>query len=401
MAAKAITVKGPVEPDELGKCLMHEHLFCDLTWWSPLPEGASAAEASLWDEKLTLENLHLARDRKPIRDNFILTDEGVAIDEVQAFRASGGGTIVDVTNIGLGRDPLALSRVADATGLHSVMGSGWYQKASHPPNVDQRTPEDLADEIIRDITVGVGDTGIRSGIIGEVGINGNPITPNEEKSLRATAWASRATGAAISLHYGGMGHEKFEVATLLREEGADPTRTIFGHSGAHAGDLPFLIELLNLGVYVQFDQLGRPVVPLARHPADPILVRNAPEAATDVLVAEAIPRLIEAGFGDRILLSHDVCFKTHLRAYGGTGYSQVLDKFVPYLLTQDVTKEQANKILVENPEESAHAGGARLTGPRPFPAAGSVKCGRLSPSTTGTARRAQTPHVAVTIATIK
>ena len=351
MVGKAITVNGLIDPEMLGRCLMHEHLFCDLTWWNAPRHNAPATDLGLWDEKLTLENLYLARDRKPIKDNFLLTDEPLAIAEALKFSSSGGSTIVDVTNIGLGRDPLALRRVADATGLNVVMGAGWYQKANYPPDMDQRTPEDLAEEIIRDITIGVADTGVRSGIIGEVGINGNPITPNEVKSIRATASASKATGAAISLHYGGMGREKFEVAALLSEEGADLTRTIFGHSGWHAGDLPFLLELLDLGVYVQFDQLGRPVVPLERVPSDPILVRYPPDAATDVLVAEAIPRLIEAGFEDRILLSHDICFKTFLTAYGGTGYSYLLDKFMPYLQTQGVTEEQVDKILVQNPKK--------------------------------------------------
>ena len=124
------------------------------------------------------------------------------------FKRAGGNTIVDVTSIGLGRDPMALQQVADATGLNIVMGAGWYQKFYHPDDMDQRTVEDLRDEIIGDIAVGVGGTGVRSGIIGEVGINGNPLTPNEMKSVRASAEASRATGAAITFHHGGWGKEK-------------------------------------------------------------------------------------------------------------------------------------------------------------------------------------------------
>ena len=349
MAGKAITVNGPVDPNKLGPTLMHEHLFCDISWWNPPPPDPTPEDMELWDAKLTLENLYLARGRKAIRDNFLLDDELLAVAEASKFQEVGGRTIVDVTNIGCGRNPQGVKRIAAATGLNVVMGSGWYQKASHPPDMDQRTPEDLAEEIIRDITVGVGETEVRSGIIGEVGINGDPITPNEVKSLQATAWASRATGAAISLHHGGMGRERFEVAEILAREGADLTRTIFGHSGSYAGDLPFLLELLDLGVYIQFDQLGRPVVPLARglrrHGPD----RNAPDAATDTLVAEVIPQLIDAGFEDRILLSHDVCFKTFLTAYGGTGYAYLLDKFMPYLQTQGVTAEQVNTIVVESP----------------------------------------------------
>ena len=160
---------------------------------------------------LTLENLHLARQGKRIKDNSVLGDEATSIAEALEFKKNGGSTIVDVTSIGIGRDPLALRRLANSTGLNIVMGGGWYQKAYHPADMDQRTAEDMANEIIGDITTGVGDTGIRSGIIGEVGINGDPLTANEIKSLQASARASRATGAAISLHYGGTGREKLQV----------------------------------------------------------------------------------------------------------------------------------------------------------------------------------------------
>jgi len=350
MSGMVMTVNGPIDPYQLGTCIMHEHLFIDISREQVPAFNAPATEAAHWNEKLTLENLHLARDHKPIKDNFLLTDEAVAIKEAMAFRNLGGSTIVDVTNIGLGRDPLALQRVGIATGLNIVMGSGWYQRFYHPEGMDQRTVEDLADEIIRDINVGVGDTGVRSGIIGEVGVNGNPLTPNEEKSIRASAWASRATGAAISFHHGGTGHEKFRVASILEEEGADLTRSIFGHSNSYAGEIDFLLELLKLGICIQFDTLGRVGAPVARRPAQLGPQPNPfPQVATDVLVAEAIPKLIDAGFEDRIFLSQDVCWKTHLKAYGGTGYTFILERFLPYLRIQGVTEEQINKFMVENP----------------------------------------------------
>jgi len=114
------------------------------------------------------------------------------------------------------------------------MGAGWYQ-AYHPENMDQRTAEDLADEIVRDITVGVNDSSIRSGIIGEVGINGDPLTRNEIKSLQASARASRATSAAISLHRGGVGTEKLlQTIAILEEEGGG--RLIPSH--LRGGDYP-------------------------------------------------------------------------------------------------------------------------------------------------------------------
>ena len=350
MVGKVLTVNGFLDPESLGAAIMHEHIFIDF-WLDKAPGfNAPVTEIDLWEQTLTLENLHFEREGKRIKDNYILTDESLAVRELRYFKNSGGMTVVDVTSIGLGRDPLALRRVANAVGLHIVMGSGWYQKAYHPENMDQRTVEDMTEEIIRDIVEGVSGTGVRSGIIGEVGINGNPLTPNEIKSIKASARASRATGAAISFHQGGTDREKLEVASILGEEGADLTRVVFGHSNSYASDIPLLLELLDLGVYIQFDTLGRVGAPVARYPNiyDQDMNRMYP-AANDVLVAEAIPQLMEAGYEDRLLLSQDVCFKTHLKAYGGAGYSFVMEKFLPYLQTKGVTTPQIDKMMVKNP----------------------------------------------------
>jgi phosphotriesterase-related protein len=348
IAGKVMTVNGAGDPDRLGLTIMHEHLFIDL-WKDKIPpHNAPATEAVLWDQKLSLQNLHLARQSKPIKDNYILGDEAVAIAEAMEFKKNGGSTIVEVTSIGIGRDPMALRRVANATGMNVVMGTGWYQKAYHPDDIDQRTVDDMAAEIVRDVTVGVGDTGIRSGIIGEVGINGEPLTPNEIKSLQASARASRATGAAISLHRGGAGREKLEVVSILGKEGADMSRVIFGHSDSIAWDMPLMLELLNHGVYIQFDTLGMESTSLFLHPrshsGDEIMgLARTPQAV------EAIPKLIEMGYEDRILLSQDVCTKTQLKRYGGNGYSFILERVLPTLRRKGVTEDQVNSLMVDNP----------------------------------------------------
>ena len=342
----AMTVTGPVAPEGLGLTLMHEHLF--LGGWSRGPGPATpATQVALWEQPLTLEHLHLAREGVRFKD-LMLDDEALAVREAQAFRSAGGRTLVDTTNIGMGRDPLALRRVATVTGLNIVMGCGWYTPASHPPDMDARTPEDLVEEMVRDITEGVGDTGIRSGIIGELGINGDPLTANELKVVAAAAWASRETGAAISLHYGGLWRERLQVAELLAREGADLSRVVFGHSDSYAADLPFLLELLATGVCVEFDLLGRPGAPVARRPGVPGSNPWGPQA-TDILVAEAVPRLIEAGYGDRLLLSQDVGFKIWLRGYGGNGYTFVLETVLQELRRQGVTETQLHAIMVETP----------------------------------------------------
>ena len=349
MVGKVMTVLGPIDPDQLGSTLMHEHLFIALYKGVAPDDYTPATDWCLWDQELTMDKLDLARDRKPIRDNWVLVDERTAIDEAMEFRYHGGGAIVEVTSIGIRRDPLAMSRVSQATGLNVVMGAGWYQKLYHPADMDQRTVEDLTEEIVRDVTVGVGGTGIRSGIIGEVGIEGNPITENEVKSIRASGRASRATGAPVSFHRGGVGRERLAVVGILGEEGTDMSRVIFGHSDFISGDLDLMLELLGHGVYIQFDLLGRVNVPL-RFVTDTDDFNLFFSSAGTAAVAEAIPKLIEAGYADRILLSQDVCTKMQLKRYGGTGYSFILEKFLPEMRFRGVSEEHIQMMMVGNPK---------------------------------------------------
>ena len=363
LAGQVLTVRGPVAPDQLGVTLMHEHLFLDLRK-AHLPhvklveiEGRSepiyttedfpATELALWETKVGLGNLHRDVELEPIADNYVLADEEQAVKEVMEFSDRGGGTIVDVTSIGLKRDPLALRRVSEGTGLHLVMGTGFYQKVFHPEDMDSRSVEELTDEIVRDVTIGVGDTGVRSGIIGEIGVNGDPITANEAKSIRAAARASVVTGGAISFHRGGMLGERHQSLDIVAEEGGDLGRVILGHADEISYELPLMLELLERGAYIQFDLIGR------THPLTGAVLKgqspNVPGVSITMAVGQAIPQLIERGYEDRILLSHDVCWKVHLKRFGGFGYSYILEKFLPHLRNLGVTEAQIDKMMVHNP----------------------------------------------------
>ena len=349
MAGKVQTVRGPIDPSQVGVTLPHEHFLADLRMYFQPTYYTPATEIALLDQKLTLDNLYLAREGKPIADITLYTAEKLAIAEGIYFRDAGGNTIVDLASNGLKRDPLGLRRISYATGLNVIMGSGWYIKRTHPPEMDQFTVDAITEGIIRDVTVGVGDTGVRSGIIGEIGVDGNPISPNEIKSITAAARASKATGAAITLHRAGVGRdEKLQVLGILGEEGADLTRTILGHSDWIAMEPPLMKELLELGPYIEFDFLGRLDVPLMYQPETPATTNRG--WSLGAVVADAILDLIEAGYEDRILLSHDCFPKTNFKSYGGNGWAFVLEKFLPHLKTLGVTDEQINKFVVENPK---------------------------------------------------
>jgi phosphotriesterase-related protein len=345
MAGKIMTVSGPIEPDRAGRTLMHEHLFIDFT----LPDDAAerwhlagrtkpttATAVKLYNAPLTMDILGAVTLGAPNRDNWLLTDDKVAIKEVGEFKKLGGGTVVDVTSIGLDRDPEKLRRAAQASGLNIVMGASWYQKAWHPKSLDDRSVESLTDEIVRDVTIGVGDSGIRSGIIGEVGTTGNPLTPNEIKVIRASGRASRLTGAAVTLHTTAQLREQPRILDLLEEEGADLQRVVVGHSDGLADDLPFVTQLLRRGVTIEFDLLGR----------SPTITRGFNDLAT----AKALVELVKAGHEGRIVLSHDICTKVSLKAYGGSGYGYIEEFFLPYLKRQGVTDAQISTIMVENPK---------------------------------------------------
>lgn len=348
LAGKVMTVNGPIDPDQLGSTIMHEHVFIDFTVLDETPERwaatgrrrpVGATAVGLYRAPLTMDILGAVTLGAVNRDNWLLVDEKVAIDEVTEFKRHGGGTIVDTTSIGLKRDPLALRRVSNAIGLNIVMGASWYRTGwRDEAEIDRRSVESLTDEIVRDITVGVGDTGTRSGIIGEVGTVGNPLVANEMKVIRASGRASRLTGAAVTLHTSALLKEQPKILDMLAAEGADLKRVILGHSNPIANDMAFMKPLLERGVYIQFDLLGRSPTVRTR--------------LTDTDVAIGIVDLIKAGYTDRILLSQDVCTKVQLKAFGGAGYSFIQEQFIPYLKRLGVTDAQINIIMVENPKRA-------------------------------------------------
>lgn len=333
ISGKILTVRGPIDPGMVGPTIMHEHVLLD--YRGRPKEGLTATEAAFYEQPVSLRNLSRLRSWvSPNADNLILGDVDVAIREVLEFKRWGGSGIVDCTSIGLGRDPTGLLQVSNATGLHIVMGAGWYTQPFHPADMGSRTVEELTEIIIKDITVGAESTAVRSGIIGEVGV-GNELNPNELKSTRAAARASRATGAAISFHHAGRGEQKFTVLDMVEAEGADLNRVIIGHSNHIATQIPYMKRLLERGVYIQFDLMGEVIPRLGRiHDYDTV---------------RSIVQLIRDGYADRLLLSQDVCTKTMMKTYGGQGFSFVMEFVLPELRRLGAPEEALHQIMVENP----------------------------------------------------
>ena len=261
-------------------------------------------------------------------------DDDLITDELRDFRRRGGGTLVDLTLDGVGRDPHRLRRLASATGLNIVMGCGWYRGAHYPAEarIDQRSVDDLAGQIVREFADGVTDTGIRPGIIGEIGTDKPWVSAQEERVHRAAARASLQTGMAITTHgvQSAVGLDQLKIFT---DEGVDPSRVVIGHADSYH-DLDFYLAVLDAGANLQFDFLGH---------------RFGVEETIEPRLVETIVEILERGFAPQLLLSQDVCHNRQLKAHGGFGYVYLHQHFLPTLRTAAVGEGEIKTMTIENP----------------------------------------------------
>lgn len=342
---KAQTVLGLVDGSQLGITLPHEHFFIDSTCY--FVEPIDPEEKKLAHQKITLENLWYARSHNQTsEDNLLLEDEDTAIREAMYFKEAGGSTIVDLTCNNNGRNPTRIVGVSKATGLNVVMGTSYYIARSFTPEMPTPSVEDMTKEFIRDITVGVGDTRIKAGIIGEIGIS-IPMREGERSALRAAGIAQQETGAAINIHPGGCNYSPFECIKVLEEVESDLSRVVFSHMGrtfpiSARGDRN---RLAGKGCYLEYDAFGFDVTWPTQLP------EMCPyDRPNDPIQITLIQELIEDGFLEQVLISQDVCWKVLLRVYGGQGYSHILKNIVPQMRAKGMTEEQIHTIMVENPK---------------------------------------------------
>lgn len=353
MSSDVMTVTGPVTAQELGVVLPHEHLLVDLQcYWS---EPADPVLRAFADEPVSIENLYLIRRHWIInKEDSRLDDPVLAGKELSRYKDLGGKTVVDVTPPDLGRNPEALREIAEATGLNIVMGCGHYVAAAHPASVRTSSVEQLEAEILSELAEGVEDTGIRPGIIGEIGTS-NPLREDEVDVLRAAARAREASGTALSIHLHPGGRTGHDVLDILEGEGVDLRRVILGHVDIVLGlidvefdeALDYHASLARRGCYLEFDTVGFNDAYMQGWEGFPPLW-----FPSDRERARAISRLLTMGYGQQLLLSHDVCSKHHLTRYGGHGYGHILRNFTVNLTDFGVSKEAQDMLMIANPRRA-------------------------------------------------
>lgn len=342
MTAKLRTVLGDINPSEMGATLPHEHVqgICDMYWYpddDPLADPDPAAGPridNLWHWK---ENICANKG------NMHMTDEQVVADEMSILPDLGVRTVVNLTPIGMHRNVEGLQRISKAAKVNIVAGSTYYVAEAHPSDLKDMTEEQISQRIVDDITIGMDGTNIRAGIVGEVGLSW-PIDPIEDRVLAASVDAHLRTGAALSIHnpyfaHGTGGLEPLrKISQRISELGADMSRVIMGHTDGFARDPEFVDLAREYGYVVELDLFG-----YAGYEAEVDFTYP-----TDADRVEVILALAEAGMADRVVLSHDIAFKTTLKKWGGHGFGYIHRMIVPWLQRRGLDDKALTQILETN-----------------------------------------------------
>jgi phosphotriesterase-related protein len=336
-SGQVMTVLGPIAAADLGFTLMHEHLLNDCRCWWNKPKEPSRS-------RLACDPVHpgilgeLRMDPFVNLDNCTLDDERLTIAELAPVVELGGRSIVDPTCAGIGRDPAAHVRIAQGSGLNIVTGGGFYLQGSHPDRLRMMTSDDIADEIVREATQGIGDSGVRIGLIGEIGVSAD-FTPEEEKSLRGAARAQARCRLPLMVHLPGWFRHAHRVLDIVEAEGGYIRHTVLCHMNPSGEDVAYQTSLAERGAFLEFDMIGM----------DFWYGDQGVQCPSDDQNAAAIAGLIGKGFLDNILLSQDVFLKMMLTRYGGFGYAYLQRHFLPRLLRHGVAASAITRLMIDNP----------------------------------------------------
>ncbi len=308
------TARGEIDTADLGRVLMHEHVFIIS------PEIQQNYPEEWGDEDSRVED---------------------AIKRLTELKAAGIDTIVDPTAIGLGRYIPRIKSIAEQVELNIIVATGLYTFNELPHYYANRPVKNGVDAMtlhfVRDIEEGIADTGIRAGVI-KCATDKPGVTPDVERTLRACAQTHRQTGCPITTHTSAAEHRGRDQQRIFREEGVDLTRVVIGHCG-DTEDLDYLLELIDGGSILGMDRFG----------LDGLLT-------TEKRVA-VVAELCRRGYASQLVLSHDAsCYLDWIAGEVPLGelphwhYLHISQDVIPALLEAGVTQAQIETMLVEVPQ---------------------------------------------------
>ena len=277
------------------------------------------------------EHLHI--DLSGFKNNLDcrLDQYDLICQEMKDLRALGVSNIIEMTNRYMGRNPQFMIDLMRDTGINVMACTGYYQDAFFPEHVAARSVEQLAQEMVDEIVIGIDGTELKAGIIAEIGSSEGVITPLEEKVFIAAARAHIETGRPISTHtsFSTMGVEQL---VLLQAHGVDLSRVTVGHCDLK-DNLDNILRMIDLGAYVQFDTIGKN--------------NYYPDENRIGMLHE----LRNRGLLNRVMLSMDITRRSHLKANGGNGYDYLLTTFIPQLRQSGFSQADVDTMLRDNPSQ--------------------------------------------------
>jgi phosphotriesterase-related protein len=311
---------------------MHEHLLFDLV--------RPAERDQVDDPPITMENRWQVDYRSnENRRNARQTDPVIAAGELAAFARDGGSLLVDQSTFGLARDAAGLLAASTAANVHVVAAAGTYTADYMDERTQALSASELATRFIAEVKAGLDGGAVRAGLIGEIGCS-YPLRPVERRALVAAAKASRVTGAAISVHPGRHPEAPFEIAAILAAAGADLSRVVICHMDRTYPRGERVADLVALGVCVEWDFFG---IEQSHYWFGDV------ELPTDLERLRLIRQLFKAGFGERVLASHDVCSCTRMTHLGGHGYGHLMRNGPELMRRVGFSAGQIDQLLRANP----------------------------------------------------
>jgi len=323
MKSAVETATGPISASELGRVLMHEHVFVIST------EIQQNYPTEWGEEQVRIDD---------------------AVDRLTELKANGIDTILDPTAIGLGRYIPRIQAVADRIDLKIICATGLYTFNELPHYYRRRTADKtdaLTTHFVQDIVHGFADTGVKAGVI-KCATDKPGLTPDVERVLRACAQAHRETGCPITTHTNAELERGLDQQQIFAEEGVDLSRVVIGHCG-DSQDLDYLQKLLDAGSILGMDRFG----------IDGYL--------TTEQRVQVVAELCRRGHADQLVLSHDAsCYidwiegEVPLAPLPNWHYLHISKDVIPALLAAEVTESQIETMLVDTPRrflQSQNLGG--------------------------------------------
>lgn len=335
------TIKGIIDSSVINKICIHEHLLIDMTHEAISPTSEDAL--SLYNSKVCMDNICLLK-KNPylVYENLILDNVKMAVDELKYAEKAGVNLFIDLTSIGLGRNIVKLQDISNATNVNIVVGCGLFVHDSIPAKYANWSVEQISDLMLDEIQNGIEGTKIKPGIIGEIGTS-EKVYQIEEKSLHAAAKAYDYSKLSVMVHTYPWSKAGLYAAQILLNDGVPAKKICVCHVDV-TFNYDYIIELLKLGVYIEFDDFGKEFEFEQQAGA----FAGGP-FEKDISRVHMLKRLCEEGYTNRILLANDVCMKSLLRAFNGNGYYHVFTNIIPMMSDQQINEKSIRALISDNP----------------------------------------------------